>query len=292
MEIRRLKVKDIAVEVYQRSLSSAHLNRIVRDFDDRLLGLPVVSLRNNGSMYVIDGQHRLAALAKLGIAEVDCQVLRQTSTQAEAEMFVKVNTIKKGLNGVDKFFALLEANNASAISCKALFARHGWELVRGSTTRVENRGELAMRPNAATLAVFNESPVELEIALKVLVEAFPTDADGIRSAAVAEHLVKFNLIGGLAVAISSWVKQGQWSGVLRTALVETLSRAQLTELTNPQIPRSLAGNSNVKRVLGAVALVISQLVANRSRKTKWKLTPDQISAISSDKIARSFAVAY
>lgn len=291
MEIRRLLVKEIAVDTYQRALSSTHISKIVRDFDERLLGLPVVSIRDNGSVYVIDGQHRIAALEKLGIAQVDCQVLRETTTQAEAEMFVKVNTTKKGLNGVDKFFALLEANNPSAISCRALFERHGWELVRGSTTRVQNRGELAMRPNAATLAIFNESPAELEIALKVLVEAFPTDADGIRSAVIAEHLVKFNLIGGLTVAIVSWVKQDQWSGALRTALVETLAKAQLAELTNPQIPRSLAANSNIKRVLGAVALVVSQLVANRSRKTKWKLSSDQISTVSSEKIARSFAVA-
>jgi hypothetical protein len=291
MEIKRFKVKDIAVDAYQRSVSSAHVAKIVREFDERLLGLPVLSVRDNGSCYVVDGQHRIEALRKLGITEVDCQVLREADSQAEAQLFVKVNTTKKGLNGVDKFFALIEAKNESAIQCKALFAKYGWELVRGSTTRVQTRGDLAMRPNAATLAVFNDSPAELEIALNVLIEAFPADADGFRSAQVAKSMVSFNLIGGLTTAIASWIKSGQWSGQLRTTVVDTLSRAQLVEFTNPQIPVELANQSNAKRILGATALAISQRVAARSRRYGWKLTSDKLLSIHSDQIAKSFAVA-
>lgn len=291
MEIKRFKVKDIAVDVYQRPVSSAHVAKIVREFDERLLGLPVLSVRDNGDCYVVDGQHRIEALRKLGVTDVECQVLREADSQAEAHLFVKVNTTKKGLNGVDKFFGLLEAKNQSALACKALFAKYGWELVRGSTTRVKTRGDLAMRPNAATLAVFNDSPAELEVALKVLIEAFPADADGFRSEEVATAMVKFNLIGGLTTAIASWIKNGQWTGELRSTLVEALSRAQLKEFTDPQIVEGLSNQSNAKRALGSVALAISQRVAARSKRYGWKLTPEKLTAISSDQIAKSFAVA-
>lgn len=291
MEIKRFKVKDIGVDVYQRPVSKAHVAKIVREFDERLLGLPVLSVRDNGSCYVVDGQHRIEALRKLGVTEVDCQVLREADSKAEAQLFVKVNTTKKGLNGVDKFFGLLEAKNESAIACKALFAKYGWELVRGSTTRVHTRGELAMRPNTATLAVFKDSPAELEIALKILVEAFPADADGFRAAEVAKSLVHFNLIGGLTTAIASWIKGGQWSGELRSTVVETLCRAQLKEFTNPQIPVELASQSNAKRLLGATALAISQRVAARSRRYGWKLTGEKLMTVSPEQVVKSFAVA-
>jgi hypothetical protein len=291
MEIKRFKVEDILVGVYQRPISRAHVNKIVQQFDERLLGLPVVSVRDNGSCFVVDGQHRVAALARLGIPTVECQVLRESDTKSEATLFVKVNTTKKGLSGVDKFFGLIEARNEAALSCNKLFRKYGWELVRGSTTRVKTSGELAMRPNGTTLAIFNEYPTELEISLSLLVEAFPADDVGLRAPEVAESLVSMNLIGGLTVAVDGWVRANQWTGALRQTTIEMLRGVNLEDFDHPPIPTELTSHSNAKRMLGAVALAISQRVAARSKKHSWKLAPEDIGGVSAEVIKRSFAVA-
>lgn len=291
MEIKKFKVADILADVYQRPISQRHVDKIVQQYDERLLGLPVVSVRDSGECFVVDGQHRIAALARIGIQVVECQVLRESDTKSEASLFVKVNTVKKGLSGVDKFFGLIQAQNESALACRDLFQKHGWQLIRGSTTRVTTNGDLTMRPNGTTLALFNQYPVELGIALSLLVEAFPEDNAGTRSAEVAKSLVSMNLIGGLTTAISSWVRAGQWTGELRRTLVAVLENAQLKEFANPQIPEELASQSNAKRALGATALAISQRAAARSKKYGWKLKSSQIFTIDANQIKQSFAVA-
>jgi hypothetical protein len=291
MEIKKLRVADINTGAYQRPLSKPHIRNIITQFDERLLGLPVVSIRKDGSAFVVDGQHRIAALAALGIKEVECQILRASDSRTEANLFVKVNTTKTRLNGVDKFFALIEAQDQSALACQSLFAQYGWTLTRHFSSRVETSGALAMRPNSTTLAVFNAYPAQLEAALGVLATAFPADADGIRSGEVAKALINMTLIGGLSSAITTWMVLGRWTDDLRAALVDTLRSAQLNDFADPQIPKELTSHSNAKRLHGASAVAISQRVAAKSRKYGWKIDPENLSTVANLDIKRSFAVA-
>jgi hypothetical protein len=291
MEIKSFKVGDILADVYQRPVSQPHVAKIVREYDERLLGLPVVSVRDNGSCYVVDGQHRIAALAALGVSEVSCQVLRESDAQAEAALFVKVNTTKKGLTGVDKFFGLIEAKNESALACRKLFAKNGWTLVRGSSTRVMTNGELMLRPNANTLALFQKSPDELGIALSLLAEAFPPDSNGLRSGELARSLVNMTLIGGLTAAISAWVRAGKWSELLRATAIEVLRSAQLRDFIAAQIPVELANKTNGERQMGASAMALAQRVAAKSKKHAWRLDAAEVSALNASQVSRAFAAA-
>lgn len=291
MEIKKLRVADINTGAYQRPLSKLHIRNITQQFDQRLLGLPVVSIRHDGSAFVVDGQHRIAALAALGIKEVECQILRASDSQKEASLFVKVNTTKTRLNGVDKFFALIEAQDKSALACQQLFAKYGWTLTRHFSSKVETSGSLAMRPNSTTLAIFNAYPTQLEATLGVLATAFPADVDGIRSGEIAKALINMTLIGGVSSAITTWMALGRWTNDLRLALVETLQSAQLKDFVKPQIPDGLLSHSNAQRQHGASAVAISQRVAAKSRKYVWKIDPEKLLTVADLDIKRSFAVA-
>lgn len=291
MEIKKLRVADINIGAYQRPLSQQHIRNITQQFDERLLGLPVVSIRHNGSAFVVDGQHRIAALVALGIKEVECQILRASDSQKEASLFVKVNTTKTRLNGVDKFFALIEAKDRSTLACQQLFAKYGWTLTRHFSSKVETSGLLAMRPNSTTLALFNAYPTQLEEALGVLATAFPADVDGIRSGEIAKALINMTLIGGVCSAITTWMDLGRWTNDLRSALVQTLQSAQLKDFVKPQIPDGLLNHSNAQRHHGASAVAISQRVAAKSRKYVWKIDPKKLHTVVYSDIKRSFAVA-
>ena len=284
METKTFKVQAIGTGSYQRSLSKPHIAKIVREFDARLLGLPVVSIRDNGEAFVVDGQHRLAALCVLGIETVECQVLRESDSQAEAHLFVKVNTTKKGLTGVDKFFGLLEAKNQAAMACQNLFRSYGFDLVRHHTSRVSTRGELAFRPNAATLAVFHRHGAQLEIALSLLIQAFPADKDGFRPAALAKQLVHMHLIGGLTFAVDTWMRAGTWSQEFRKSVVVSLETAQLRDFINAQVPTDLVSRSNADRAMAAAAIAISQRVASKTRKHGVRISVPQLPVIGQKQI--------
>lgn len=291
MEIKKLRVAEIAVGTYQRPLSTAHVRRIVNQFDYKLLGLPVISIRKDGSAFVVDGQHRLAALAQLGIKDVQCQILREENSTAEARLFIKVNTVKTRLNGVDKFFASVTANDPYALACQQVFESFGWVIVRHDSSSVKTRGSLSLRPNLQTLALFREYPAEIADSLSALAESFPADPDGVRSGEVAKALTNMTLIGGLVTVIKTWKDENVWGDELRKTLIESLKVAQLSDFTNPQIPQELGSASNARRLHGAAALAIAQRVAARSKKHGWRIKAKDLKTLSGDAIKRSFAAA-
>jgi hypothetical protein len=81
---------DIRVDTqYQRPINIAHVRKIANEFDERAFGVILVSERADGSVYVIDGQHRLAAVKSMGRggSEIPCHVYRGLSVGDEALIF-------------------------------------------------------------------------------------------------------------------------------------------------------------------------------------------------------------
>src|SRR5690554_1338293 len=82
---------------YQRPISPTMVNRIVKAFDSRLFGIVTASRRADGSYWVLDGQHRIAALIKMGKGNISvpCEVLTGLSMEDEARVFHLRNANKK-----------------------------------------------------------------------------------------------------------------------------------------------------------------------------------------------------
>lgn len=87
-EIKLVKVGDLKVDhSYQRDLKAPMLEKMQdRSFDDATAGIISVSLRANGELYIVDGQHR-AALARLeGREYILAQVFEGLTPQQEADL--------------------------------------------------------------------------------------------------------------------------------------------------------------------------------------------------------------
>src|SRR3546814_7094126 len=95
---KRLELAWIAVEAlavdpsYQRSIegkrSQATIKRMVAEFSWALFGAATVADTPDGYR-VIDGQHRIEAARRLGIAEVPCLLVEADDPKAQALFFVK-----------------------------------------------------------------------------------------------------------------------------------------------------------------------------------------------------------
>lgn len=98
---------------YQRPVGRRYVSRIAREFDARLFGIVTVSQRADGSYWILDGQHRVEALKKMGkgATMIPCEVLSGLTYQQEAHIFDKRNTNVKGMTAQDKFRGGLEAND-------------------------------------------------------------------------------------------------------------------------------------------------------------------------------------
>ena len=112
---------------YQRSkINRKRVVDISRCWDWVACGVLAVSLREDNSWWVIDGQHRkLAADLRSDITTLPCLVFEADSVKDEALAFLAINTGKVGVGGLDRYRAMLRAGNSSAVGLNAVLESTG-----------------------------------------------------------------------------------------------------------------------------------------------------------------------
>lgn len=103
--LNRVAVSDIA----QRDIKPARVDYLVAHFDAEQIGTPVVNERG-GKFYVIDGQHRMAALREVfgDSHQVQCWTYVGLNEQEEAEKFLQINDVLS-VSAMDKYQIGVEA---------------------------------------------------------------------------------------------------------------------------------------------------------------------------------------
>lgn len=93
----------------QREFSQAHAEKFAADFDLEALGYPVVNKRG-GHYYIVDGQHRIAALKLIGWEDqkIQCECYDGLSEKEEAELFLRRDE-RRAIAGFDKYHIALTA---------------------------------------------------------------------------------------------------------------------------------------------------------------------------------------
>ncbi len=87
----------------QREFKPNHAASFAADFDLEALGYPVVSKRD-GNYYIVDGQHRIAALKMIGWGDqsIQCEVYDGLDEAEEAELFLRRDK-RKAISAFDRF---------------------------------------------------------------------------------------------------------------------------------------------------------------------------------------------
>ncbi|QIG80074.1 DUF6551 family protein [Stakelama tenebrarum] len=118
---------------YQRSIenrgSQALIHRIARDWDWSLCQPLVVARRSDAGLFVVDGQHRLAAARmRNDIYDLPCVVTDYGEPAQEAAAFVELNQRRKPLGPIELFKASLAGGDREAIELMALIETAGLSL--------------------------------------------------------------------------------------------------------------------------------------------------------------------
>lgn len=87
----------------QREFKESHAADYAADFDLEALGYPVVSKRD-GNFYIVDGQHRVAALKMIGWGDqsIQCEVYDGLTESEEAELFLRRDK-RRAIQAFDRF---------------------------------------------------------------------------------------------------------------------------------------------------------------------------------------------
>ncbi|CCW15778.1 hypothetical protein EBBID32_1060 [Sphingobium indicum BiD32] len=164
---------------YQRSTengaSQALIKKIAAGWDWRMCLPLVVSKRDDGSLWVIDGQHRLAAAMLRGdIPFLPCCVGVYGSVADEAAMFVAMNRARKPMNRLDDFHAAIASGDSEAIEIADIIKGAGFTVSRKTGSQSWVPGEVAFTSAIAKVLRKHGAKVCAD-ALHIMHEAWPDE---------------------------------------------------------------------------------------------------------------------
>ena len=124
-------------ESYQRSIEADDSQRLIRQiaqhWDWDLCQPLMVSRRRDGALFVIDGQHRLAAARlRADIAQLPAMVKEYASAADEAASFVHLNQRRRPLTALQLFRAAVASGDSEARAILAAIEAAGLRLGKSS----------------------------------------------------------------------------------------------------------------------------------------------------------------
>jgi hypothetical protein len=128
-KLEYLTAGDIQIDTrYQRGLFQPKVKKIVADFDPDAFGVLVVSRRADGSLWALDGQHRLAALQQMEWLDqrVPCVVYDGLTLEQEAKIFYLPQMTRRPLTPAERFRARLVQGERVALEIQAIANRYGY----------------------------------------------------------------------------------------------------------------------------------------------------------------------
>lgn len=143
----------------QRELKPSRVDSLTAEFDPEMFGYPVVSQRE-GHYYIVDGQHRVAAVkAWLGkgweTQSVTCRVYSGMTEQDEANMFCQLNDVLT-VGAFPKFKARVTAGRDTECAVKRTVEKAGLRISKnkdeGCVSAVSTLTKVYKRDGAGTLS--------------------------------------------------------------------------------------------------------------------------------------------
>lgn len=211
--VEQVPVDRLTVDpAYQRAIDGAASRRIivgmVRRWDWSLCLPLVVSRRPDGSLLILDGQHRHAGAVERGdIPYLPCVIQSSLDLAGEARVFVELNTKRQRLTQGEIFAGMLAAGDELARTVSEMIAATGWNVRRTSNTAVYKPGDLECAPmlvKACANKALGENAVRF--ALTALRAAYP-DTPVRNAATLLKALFEvFDMLAEAGIASAELIK--------------------------------------------------------------------------------------
>ncbi|MET9262357.1 DUF6551 family protein [Amycolatopsis sp. NPDC004079] len=134
--LKQLRADHLGVDPQvQRSLDPNRVRKIADNLNRNALGTIIVSLRDDGTHHIVDGQHRAAAMMQRGLGDetMDCKVFSGLSLSEEAELFRLYNDTRQ-MRPVVKFRVRVIEGDETAVLLNSMLEDYGWRVTGASGT--------------------------------------------------------------------------------------------------------------------------------------------------------------
>lgn len=124
-----IKIDELNVaSAYQRTVKRPVVTKIKKNYDPAAFGTLIVGKREDGTLWVVDGQQRMTAAKEMGHTTVPCSVLESRGPSHEAQVFRLINGGRQNISRNELFKAALEAGDCQSIEILAAVERSGFVL--------------------------------------------------------------------------------------------------------------------------------------------------------------------
>ena len=205
---------------YQRDVKGKH-KKIVAEFNEEALGIPLIGEREDGTLWIVDGLQRITALRKMGKKEVRCEVFASNGPNHEAEVFKLVNMNRTRLTPSEEFRALLTAGDKLAWGIKEAVEAEGFTVrligksnQGGTTSEADERAARQLTCINTLVGIARHNGTDpIRFTLRTIARAWPGDRNG-------PHNI---IVGGLAAYF-----------IRRDGIVDEERLVPRLQLTTPQ----------------------------------------------------------
>lgn len=141
-EMRRFKLSQLNIDhSYQRELSLTFIRKMIAEFDVTMLRELEVNIRPNGTVYVIDGQHRLEALRAIvknpEKYSVTCLCNHVPTVEEEAKLYLARGAYTRKIAYAQTWEARKTAGDQDAIALGEMIEAAGFIPVMKPTTAMQ-----------------------------------------------------------------------------------------------------------------------------------------------------------
>lgn len=118
--IERLPLESLSIDrSYQRPISQK-MERMGKNWNQDLAQIITVSVRDDGSFWIVDGQHRVGAALIAGQTHLEADIREGLTIEEEAKLFDELNNTRSHVTALDRFKARLVYNDPEALDIKSI----------------------------------------------------------------------------------------------------------------------------------------------------------------------------
>lgn len=131
-QVSTLPIDSLNIEHKYQRPPTKKVQEIGENWNDELVGYPVLSLREDGSYWIIDGQHRIGGARIAGKTHLEFDVREGLTEEQEAELFDKLNGNRSYVTALDRYKARMFYGEPEAEHVTAILSSFGGSIAEKS----------------------------------------------------------------------------------------------------------------------------------------------------------------
>ena len=205
-----VKIADLGIDMrYQRELKQSLVDRILADYDIVAADLITVSRRADGTLWIVNGQHRTAAAKLAGETEMLALIYDGLTLEEEADLRLKSNN-RRADTPQERFYGQLTKGDEESLAIQQLLAAVG--------SRVNRSPNQSSGVNCVSTLEYiyrKDAGLTLRSTLRLLFDAFGPIQGEIAQESVIHGTAWFIKQHGAEVSRADVVKRMRHEGVQR-----------------------------------------------------------------------------